>query len=89
MTRDFVPLDGNAAAGRIGQLFAFDVTRAIVNCGGCQHQGPFAELVLFGGGAGLILRCRQCGEVNIRMLETGQVSHFDLSGVTRISIRMG
>jgi hypothetical protein len=26
MTQDYVPLDGNAAAGPLAQVFAFDVT---------------------------------------------------------------
>jgi hypothetical protein len=35
MIEDVVPLDGNAAAGRLSQLFAFDVTLATITCGGC------------------------------------------------------
>lgn len=36
MIEDIVPLDGNAAAGRLGQFFTFDVTLATITCGHCD-----------------------------------------------------
>ena len=87
MIEDVVPLDGNAAAGALGQLFTFDVTIATIACGDCAHEGPLAELRLYGRDAGIVLRCRRCDAVNIRMLETERSVHLDLSGVARISIR--
>ena len=89
MTGDIVALDGNAAAGWLGQLFAFDVTVAAITCGGCGREGPLAELRLYGRGAGLVLRCRECDAALIRMLETSRWTSFDLSGVARITIQPG
>ena len=89
MTEDIVALDGNAAAGRLGQLFAFDVTVALITCGGCGKDGPLAELRLYGPGAGLVLRCPECDAVLIRMLETERWTSFDLSGAARITIQPG
>lgn len=87
MTEDIVPLDGNAAAGRLGQLFTFEVTTTRITCGHCSLEGPLAELRLYGRDAGLVLRCRRCEGVNVRMLETELITNLDLSGVSRISIR--
>lgn len=87
MTDDMVPLDGNAAAGRLGQLFSFEVTATRITCGHCGLEGPLAELRLYGRDAGIVLRCRRCEAVNVRMLETNVATNLDLSGVSRISIR--
>jgi hypothetical protein len=87
MIEDVVPLDGNAAAGRLGQLFAFDVTLATITCGGCARQGPLAELRLYGRDAALVLRCRYCDAVNVRLLESGAAINLDLSGCALVSIR--
>jgi hypothetical protein len=86
MIEDVVPLDGNAAAGRLGQFFTFDVTVARVTCAGCDREGPLAELRLYGTDAAIVLRCRHCDAVNIRMLEKGTSMNLDLSGAALISI---
>jgi uncharacterized protein DUF6510 len=87
MIEDMLPLDGNAAAGRLDQVFAFDATLAIVTCRTCATTGPLAELALYGRETGLVLRCRRCEAVNIRMLETDRVVNLDMSGVSRITFQ--
>ena len=86
MTEDMIPLDGNAAAGRLNAVFAFDATVAVVTCRYCAKAGPLATLQLYGGETGLVLRCRRCEAVNIRLLETDRVTNLDLSGVSRLMI---
>ncbi len=87
MIEDPMVLDGNAAAGALGSLFAFDVTTAIVHCGSCDATRPLAELRFYGSPQAMVLRCRTCGEVNLRLLKTPRTSNLDLSGVARIEIR--
>jgi Family of unknown function (DUF6510) len=53
-------LDGNAAAGVLGSVFAFEPTTAASVCGGCGAERPLAELVVYMGGPGAVLRCRDC-----------------------------
>ncbi len=88
MSRDLAPLDGNAAAGALGRLLAFEVTVARTTCGCCGHEGPLAELRLYGRGAGIVLRCPRCDAVNIRLLEAPRFTNLDLSGLARISMQM-
>ena len=88
MIEDFVPLDGNAAAGRLGQFFTFDVTLVTITCGDCAYEGPLAERRIYGRDAAIVLRCRHCDTVNVRMLETGSSVNLDLSGTARISIQI-
>ena len=37
-------LDGNAAAGTLGDLFAFDITMAVSTCATCRDARRIAEL---------------------------------------------
>ena len=77
-------LDGNAAAGALGSLFAFDVTMATIYCANCDSSGPLAELRFFGSPLAMVLRCRWCEAVNLRLLETGRTTNIDFSGTARI-----
>jgi hypothetical protein len=86
MTEDMIPLDGNAAAGRLNQVFAFDATLAVVTCRYCDNSGPLAKLQLYGGETGMVLRCRRCEGVNIRLLQTDRAINLDLSGASRLTI---
>ncbi|MDZ4866471.1 MAG: DUF6510 family protein [Alphaproteobacteria bacterium] len=80
-------LDGNAAAGRLMDVFARDMTGAMVTCEGCGVESALATLALYGGAVGLVLRCRGCDAVNLRLTNTGRAIHLDLRGASRISIR--
>jgi hypothetical protein len=86
MNDDAMVLDGNAAAGALESLFAFDVTMAIVRCGECSASEPLAELRFFGSPQAMVLRCRHCDAVNIRLLETDRTINLDLAGTARIEI---
>jgi hypothetical protein len=88
MMEDIMPLDGNAAAGPLADLFAVEMTRAILACAGCGQEGPLATLRLFGGAAGLVLRCPNCDEVNMRVLNTGTAINLDLRGCTRLTVEI-
>lgn len=88
MMDDMVPLDGNAAAGRLADLFAVEMTRAIIVCDGCGREGALATLMLYGGGAGLVLRCPACELVNLRLLGTGTTLNLDLRGCTRLTVQV-
>jgi hypothetical protein len=84
---DDTALDGNAAAGRLADIFAVDITGAMVTCEGCGRESALATLALYGGAVGLVLRCRGCDAVNLRLSNTGRTIHLDLRGATRISVR--
>jgi hypothetical protein len=60
-------LDGNAAAGLLAEIFAFDVTTAVAVCAGCGAEGPVAGLMVYGLELGAILRCPGCDTALIRV----------------------
>jgi hypothetical protein len=88
MNEALMPLDGNAAAGRLSELFAIDMTRASVTCEGCGREGALATLVLYGGGVGTVLRCPACGAVNLRLVDTGRTLNLDLRGCARLTVQV-
>ena len=49
-------LDGNAAAGLLREVFAFEATAARTTCAGCARMAPMAELRLYAVELGAILR---------------------------------
>ena len=55
-----LPLDGNAAAGLLGELFALDVTVAEITCGSCGVVAEVGETRVYGGVMGAIFRCPRC-----------------------------
>ena len=54
------PLDGNVLAGRLGALFAVEVTTLVVVCGACGASGALAEAVVELDDEAAIVRCRAC-----------------------------
>ena len=74
-------LDAQAAAGALGQIFARDITTAVVICGHCGREQAFAELPLYGGGMGIILRCRGCDEILVRSVETPREIMLEMRGL--------
>lgn len=53
-------LDGNAAAGVLSDIFAFEPSRAEVVCSGCGAVAPIGRLAAYALEMGAVLRCREC-----------------------------
>jgi hypothetical protein len=86
MMDDVLPLDGNAAAGRLAEVFAVEMTGATIVCEGCGREAALATLTCYGG-AGVVLRCPACDAVILRLLATGRTLNLDLRGCTRLTVR--
>jgi len=79
-------LDGNAAAGMLREIFAVEMTTALSTCGGCGKQGTLAELMLYGGEAGTILRCPACDHLLVCITHTPEGYWIDLRGLQILRI---
>ena len=79
-------LDGNAAAGALGDLFAFDVTVAISTCATCGDARPVADLRAFLDAPGIVLRCASCGAAQLRLVRSGDRAWLDLRGIQVLEI---
>jgi Family of unknown function (DUF6510) len=79
-------LDGNAAAGTLGDLFAFDVTMAVSTCATCRDARRIAELRAYMDAPGMVLRCASCGAAQLRLVGAGDRAWLDLGGIQVLEI---
>jgi hypothetical protein len=85
---DELTLDGNAAAGILQQVFAAEVTTARGTCGGCGQVAALGAVVLYSG-PGMVLRCRQCDSVLVKVATDGERIWLDMRGVATLELRPG
>jgi hypothetical protein len=64
------PVDGNAVAGLMREVFALDVTTASIVCAGCGEKSDVGAARVFGGTMGAVFRCDGCDDVMIRLVRT-------------------
>jgi hypothetical protein len=80
--------DGNALAGPLSEIFAFDVTSAVSRCAHCDRTAPVAGLRLYGRLPGLVARCPECGRVVMRLVRGADRAWLDMRGTVTLAIPM-
>ncbi len=81
------PLDGNAAGGLLRDLFAVDMTAAVVTCAGCGATEEIGEAKLYGAAMGAIFRCAHCDSVVMRLARTPVGLWLDMRGSLNVLVR--
>lgn len=79
-------LDGNAAAGLFGEIFAREVTTARSTCNHCGAVESVGALHLYALEMGAVLRCPGCEGVVLRVTLTPTEFWLDASGAQSIAI---
>ena len=79
-------LDGNAAAGELGRIFAMDITSAEGQCANCGATRRFAEAHVYMEGPGIVARCPVCEHVLLRLVNTRQRVFLDVRGMTYLCL---
>lgn len=79
-------LDGNAAGGRLRELFALDVTAAKIICDRCGAIAAVGAVRSYGGAMGAVLRCAHCDTVVLRLTHTPAGRWFDMRGARRLFV---
>jgi hypothetical protein len=82
-----IPLDGNAAAGLLGEIFALDMTIATLTCDGCGAVVEIGAERLYGGSMGAIFRCTACSGVVMRLSHTPAGIYLDMRGARCVFVR--
>jgi hypothetical protein len=72
------PLDGNAIAGTLFELFGREMTTVSGACAHCGAVALIAELRVYTRAPGPVVRCRRCGQVVFVVV--------DIRGETRINL---
>ena len=76
-------LDGNAAAGALGEVFSFEATTAEYGCRGCGRTGALgAAMVYEVRGLGTVVRCPGCDNALIRLAQGRGRRLVDLGGTS-------
>ena len=79
-------LDGNAAAGVLGEVFRFEVTIARTACAHCGATGSVGEQTAYVTGMGTVVRCAGCNGPLIRLAITPKGHWLDLRGVAYLLV---
>ena len=78
---DELRLDGNAAAGTLGEVFSFEATTAEYACSGCGRAGRLGGAMVYEvRKLGMIVRCPSCDNALIRLAFNRGRHLVDLSG---------
>lgn len=74
-------LDGNAAAGLLREVFAFEMTTAEYACGACERTGKLGGAMVYEArGLGTIIRCPSCDNALIRLAHNRERYMVDFRG---------
>jgi hypothetical protein len=76
---DELRLDGNAAAGPLGEVFSFEVTMAEYGCASTDKLG--GAMVYEVRDLGIIVRCPSCDNALIRLAHNRGRHMVDLRGM--------
>lgn len=83
---DEMRLDGNAAAGTLGEVFSFEVTTAEYACAGCGRTERLGGAMVYEvRGMGLIVRCPGCDYALIRLAHNRGRYLVDLGGTSYLT----
>jgi len=81
-------LDGNAAAGTLEQIFAFEVTTAVGTCANCGAVAEFGRAMVYAPAIGIVVRCPACEAVLLRLAETGDGRYWlEMMGVRSLELQ--
>ncbi|TCC54375.1 hypothetical protein E0H73_38635 [Kribbella pittospori] len=78
------PLDGNAMAGVMHDLFGRDMTTMGYRCTGCGKTGVVAEMAVYASGPGTVARCRDCDTILLMLSERRGMYCIDAPGLTEL-----
>jgi hypothetical protein len=79
-------LDGNAAGGTLGEIFAFEMTSARAACAGCGALWRVGQTMVYAHELGTIVRCANCDNAMIRVAQNPRGYFLDLQGVSYLQV---
>ena len=76
-----------AAADPLRQVFVDEASAATAQCAACGHTATLAEASIYAQAPGLVVRCRSCNNVMMRLVIEPQGQWLDLRGLQSLTIR--
>jgi Zn finger protein HypA/HybF involved in hydrogenase expression len=84
---DELMLDGNAVAGMLTEVFAVEMTTAIMTCGNCGASGAVGAMHVFRG-AGIVMRCPNCDNAVAKIVNDGTRMWVNFDGMQALEITL-
>ena len=81
-------LDGNAVAGEMSEIFAVDMTTAVVTCADCGATGMMAAAHVYESGIGMVMRCAACEGVLAHVVHRPGEVWMEMRGVKVLRLRV-
>ena len=82
---DPLMLDGNAVAGLLQEVFAVEMTTANGTCNACGATNQVGAHHVFRG-AGVVMRCPDCGEVLVTIVRNDARIWISFTGVRMLQV---
>ena len=82
---DRLMLDGNAVAGLLQEVFAVEMTTAMVTCDECGSTDAVGATHVFQG-AGIAMRCRKCDNVLVTIVKDDTRVWIGFAGVRTVQM---
>jgi hypothetical protein len=79
-------VDGNVLAGPLSELFRFDVTTASARCVSCGDVATLACAMVYVEPASLIVRCRNCDDVLMVVVQDPDLVCVELRGMAWLQV---
>ena len=86
MEREERRLDGNAAAGLLGEIFPFEMTTVKALCAACGAMEPVGAELVYMDAPGVVVRCLHCESVLIHVAHGGKRYWLDMRGAACLQI---
>lgn len=80
-------VDGNALAGPLAELFAFDVTTASARCLGCGTVAMLATAMVYMDAMGTVVHCATCDNVLLTLVEGPDSTWISLTGISALEVQ--
>jgi hypothetical protein len=75
-------LDGNAAGGVLGEIFALETTAAEGACNSCGTVAHVGEAMMYVTEIGTVARCANCDNALLRVARNPRGYFLDLRGIS-------
>jgi len=79
-------LDGNAIGGLMAELFGMEMTTATSVCRSCGATEQLACVDVYVQAPGIVVRCRNCESVLIKIVRAPGRTWLDLGGLGTIEL---
>jgi hypothetical protein len=83
------PLDGNAIAGLLYEVFGEEMTAAMATCATCEAVASVAETLVYPRLPGEVVRCRTCGGLMMVITQIRGMNCVGLPGIAALNLRGG